>query len=302
MVSRTENPSRLMLSVIAAFIFGALVAGLAMGRIGRDRTVTSVGPPQCVGFEENGGRFVPPTEGMTYTGIIEANEGRGVVYRRQANALSDYDVRGRLLPANCKLGFVGFCIGQPLQDFTNLQGPWEQQWFVLPEGKGFIHGGVVQEFAPGTIGKEPMNCEKDGGEPEPQNIELVQPIDGPVSGTIPLTFSAPNAINVGVALYRLNGNGQTEWEQVAFKGLGAEAGRTDEFAMTWEAQALPPQRRATLLYTVCWGGNVPGRARGEVAVDVAQNGTQEARVVQEPTPEQLRQGAAVACSGTSGGQ
>lgn len=291
---------RLVLAVLAGFLIGTAVYGFG-DELGRDSR-TSVGPPQCVRFEEDGDRVVAETENMRFAGIIEANGGRGVVYRSRANAQSDYEVEGRLLPANCQLGFVNFCIGQPLQDFTDLNGPWDQQWFLLPDGQGFLHGGVVQEFPPGTIGREPVNCEEEGGEPEPLSIRLAEAINGPVTGTVPLKLIAPNAINVGVAVYRLGEDNEPEWQRVGFDGVGApEDVGGEEFAVQWSVNGVPPQRGATLLSTVCWAGNVPGRANDLVSVDVAGANGQEAPQVQAPSPEEVQRGAALACSAVSGG-
>jgi hypothetical protein len=147
----------LVLLVVA--LLGLLITGLLTDALPVNLPTRVVGPPICEGLDTHGRQFTADTRGVRFTAITESNEGRGVVYRRVANTNSDFDVNGRLLPANCQVGFVGFCIGEALPDLSSSKAPKDQQWFILPDNRGYVHGGVVQELPPGTIGQEPQKCE-----------------------------------------------------------------------------------------------------------------------------------------------
>src|SRR5690606_29494286 len=120
-------------------------------------SVRVVGAPVCQGVNGSGVAFTLETEDVAFAGITIANDGRGVVYRSHANTRSEYNVAGRLLPDNCQAGFDGFCIGEAGKDYTG-GGSLDQIWFILAEDGDedqvhYVHGGVVQELAPGTIGR-----------------------------------------------------------------------------------------------------------------------------------------------------
>jgi hypothetical protein len=296
MTESRSTPNVIVTAVVVLFaavaIFG-VAFGLTSGRFRRDNTVRIVGPPQCVGRSEDG-QFDVETNDVPYAAIIEANEGRGVVVRREANAKSDYDVLGRLLPANCLVGFVGFCIGQGLEDLSNRAGPYDQQWFVLPDDRGVVHGGVVQELPPGTIGKEPMECP--GSEPAPEMIELTSTVPQQVTAPIVLEFDAPDAINVGAAALSVASDGSLSW-----RSLGIDDTLGDGFAIEWDPSEEAGMDGVTVVYAVCWAGNVPGAADGHFAVDVPGLDGASQTAVEEPDAQELREGAATACYAPSGG-
>lgn len=131
--------------VVVAILATLVVLGFASGAIRAEIPTRVVGPPVCEGLDSTGRQFEADTRHVNFTAITEANSGKGVVYRKAANTNSDFDVVGRLLPANCQVGFIGFCIGEPLPDLSNPSAPLDQQWFILPKDRGYVHGGVVQE-------------------------------------------------------------------------------------------------------------------------------------------------------------
>lgn len=282
--------------LVSLVVIGVLLligTGLYTGLLPTDREVRIVGAPVCQGVNGSGVDLTVETEDVAFTGITIANQGRGVVYRARANIRSEYDVAGRLLPDNCQVGFDGFCIGQASTDYTGGQA-LDQIWFILSEDTDeegqahYVHGGVVQELAPGTIGRRPDRCE--GGAAEPRAIELVEPLTAAEPG-YSLRFTAPDAVTVGAAARTSDSADGSRWRQV-----GLDTTAEDGFSLTWSRSDT--SQPASIVYTVCWSGNVPGRARG--AIDITP-GPVARTAASDLSREDLREAAAVACNDTGGG-
>jgi hypothetical protein len=282
--------------VVLIVLAAAVLYGVGSGLIELELPTRTVGPPLCEGLTSTGRDFKAHTGGQPYTAVTEANDGRGVVYRRAANTNSDFDVKGRLLPTNCQVGFSGFCIGEALQDLSLPSGPLDQTWFKLPGGRGYVHGGVVQELPPGTIGRAPIECP--GGRDEPRIINATD-LPKRAVGVVTLRFDAPAAVTVGAAAYAAIGS-SPQWVQ-----LGLDTTAVDGFGIVWHSEFLNrPQSGVTVVYSVCWAGNVPGRAHGTARVDV--DAPPGGRAAPAPSaapapPRDLRQGYATACKSVSGG-
>lgn len=281
--------------IVAGIVFFLLLAaviavGLVSKAISLELPTRVVGPPVCEGLDSAGRQFTAKTRGVTFTAITEANEGRGIVYRRAANTNSDLDVVGRLLPANCQVGFVGFCIGEALPELTSPNAPWDQQWFILPDNRGYVHGGVVQELPPGTIDQQPATC-KDG-RPEPRELQSIGALPVELTGPTSIKLTASGAVTVAAALYAADASGSREWRPLAM-----DVKASDGFALVLNPAQIVPQAGATLLLTVCWAGNVPGRAEIHSPMTVGTGHTPP------PNAEQpdLHQGASVACKQAAGG-
>jgi hypothetical protein len=249
----------------------------------------------CQGAAGAGVQFDADLKNVAFTGLTYDNNGRGVVYRRQANTNSDYDVVGRLLPGTCQVGFKGFCIGEAIPD--QVGGKFlDQQWFILPDDRGYVAGAVIQSLPPGTIGQTPANC--NGGRTEPTTVQLTSRLNPLSTGIETFTFDAPNAVTVGVAALLPTKDGKEEWAQI-----GADASAADGFKVDWTPPAgISPgagRQSIPVLYTVCWAGNTPGRANGLVGIQ--ENG----QTITEPslglTNDQVLRGAARACFDKAGG-
>jgi hypothetical protein len=277
-------------AVFVVLLVGAITVGFVSKAIPLELPTRVVGPPVCEGLDSAGLQFKAKTRGVRFTAITEANEGRGIVYRRMANTNSDLDVVGRLLPANCQVGFVGFCIGEALPELTSPNAPQDQQWFILPDNRGYVHGGVVQELPPGTIEQEPSTC--DGGRPEPRELRSVGALPAELTAKTSIELSAPGAVTVAAAVYAADVDGVIEWRPLAM-----DIKASDKFLLVLNPANLAPQAGATLLLTVCWAGNVPGRAQIKSTISI---GTGNPAAPQASTPDP-RQGASVACKQVAGG-
>lgn len=277
---------------------------LSGGSVHLNVDTRTVGAPVCEGVDARGRQFVAETVGTRYTGITEQNEstaGRGVVYRRQANTQSDRDIAGRLLPSSCLFGFVDFCIGEPLGELSDESdtAPLDQRWFVidLPEGNGYVHGGVVQELPPGTIDQIATPCSPKTR--VPGTARLLTEIPAPASAAVTLHVAAADAVTVGAALFAVVNDPRGEWVHI---GMDMTASGTHQFKIPWEPTAYAPQEGAILLLSVCWAGNVPATSTAEDmqaqahVVDIVA----ETAAGPSSTPE-LKEGAAVACRATIGG-
>ena len=277
-------------AVLTVLLLGALIIGIVGGAIPVELPTRVIGPPVCEGLNSEGRQFKAKTRGVALMAITESNEGRGVVYRRSANTDSDLDVAGRLLPAGCQVGFVGFCIGEPLQDMSSGDAPLDQQWFILPDGEGYVHGGVVQELPPGVIGKNPENCK--GGREEPREMQALGALPTQLTGKLVVQLRAKDAATVASAIYAVDAGGRAEWRPLAIDTNGS-----DGFALSLDTAGLARQAAATLLFVACWAGNVPGRATAQATVAVGQGGSPS----KVPAPPDLQLGSSVACKQVAGG-
>lgn len=278
------------MAVLAVLLIVALILGIVGGAIPVELPTRVIGPPVCEGLNSEGRRFKAKTRDVELMAITESNEGRGVVYRRSANTNSDLDVAGRLLPAGCQVGFVGFCIGEPLQDMSSGNAPLDQQWFILPDDHGYVHGGVVQELPPGTIGKEPGKC--NGGREEPREIQALGALPARLSGKMVVQLRAKDAATVASAIYTVNESGRAEWHPLAIDTDGS-----DGFSLSLDTAGFTQQADATLLFVACWAGNVPGRATVQATVEAGQGGSPS----KVPVPTDLGLGSSVACKQVAGG-
>jgi len=279
-----------LLLLLFLLLVSAGILGLAGGALRTEIPTRVVGPPFCEGLDSEGRQFTAETEDVSFTAVTESNEGKGVVYRGVANTNSDFDVRGRLLPANCQVGFVGFCIGEALPDLSSSKAPLDQQWFVLPKNQGYVHGGVVQELPPGTIGKEPQKC--DGGRDEPTDLAYVGAPPTRLKGRTRVELQAENAATVAAAIYANGANGNSAWHPLAI-----DLDSSDGFILTLDTRGIAPQEGATLLFVACWAGNVPGRATTKTTVRVGSADANQ----QAPAPPDPREGSSVACKQIAGG-
>jgi hypothetical protein len=273
-----------ILLVLSILVAALIIVGLFTGVIPIRVETRVVGAPVCQAASTKGLEFNAKVRGNKYTAITESNSGKGIVYRHQPKVTSDYDVAGRLLPGNCQIGFVGFCIGQAVKDLSGGQAK-DQQWFILPDGKGYVAGAVVQEIPPGTIGQTPSPCP--GGSPEPMTI-TVDPKPVHKGNRLQLDFNAPDAVTIGAAIQVTDSHGKG-WQQI-----GLDTDNSDGFQLVWSPNTdLSDQ--VTIFYAACWAGNVPGRATGSSSI----SGT---RVTTAPLSEdEARQAASIACYQDAGG-
>jgi hypothetical protein len=309
-----DNTSRTTVGLLGAFaLLLALLAFVAFDRadLARDygpllglviaivpvisaitpKPVTHIaGSPICEVVDSDGSRSVTDTTDG-YAAVTELNQGRGVVIRRKPAASSDYDIVGRLLPASCLTGFDGFCIGTPVTDLSAPTGPRDQLWFELPDDEGFVAGGVVQELAPGAIGRTPASDCPQGLEPKHIRIS---PVAKTLAGTVQLRFNAPSAITVGAAAYYTDSGGLPDWHQIAF-----DPDQSNGFTARWNTFSVPPQRKIEVVYAACWAGNVPSRAIGSFSVNIARP---RSRPAEPPAGTPNRKlGASIACAVPEGG-
>jgi hypothetical protein len=271
---------------------GLLVFGFVKDAISFEIPTRVVGPPLCEGLDSKGRQFEADTRDVNFTAITESNAGKGVVYRKAANTDSDFDVLGRLLPPNCQVGFEGFCIGEAREDLSGSKNtPLDQQWFILPNNRGYVHGGVVQELPPGTIGQEPQEC--NGGHDQPTNLVYIGGPPTRLKGPTRVELQAENAATVAAAIYANDVDGSSAWHPLAI-----DIDSSDGFILTLDPSGIAPQEGATLLLVACWAGNVPGRATTATAVRVGGSVGGRQRT---PAPPNLIQGSSVACKQVAGG-
>ena len=160
--------------------------------------------------------------------------------------------------ANCSVGFVAYCIGDPEPDLflisrADLFVP-DSRWLILPRNRGFVHAGVVA--TQGVDEKLPeRKCE--GSRPSPDKPELA--INGglpsTVSGVAELSVTAPRAAIVGFASYG-EPEGRPQLTRIAL-----DADSSDGFTASWDTSkqvtsAGAGRGTAIVVAVVCLAGEV----------------------------------------------
>ena len=110
-----------------------------------------------------------------------------------------------------------------------------------------------------------------------------------------MAFEAPNAVTVGVAALLPSDTGEPIWQPVGF-----DADASDGFQIDWKLSKdlMDEGARSTpVVYTVCWGGNVPGRTYEHSDLNALLTGSAPVEI----SPQQIRQGASTACLQGAGG-
>ena len=115
------------------------------------------------------------------------------------------------IPANCVVGFTGYCIGEEINDLTTSTP--DTRWLQLPDG-GVIAAAMVNGRPPKSLA--PSSCRH--ALPQPQTIELGITTDRRAPITLMLHANGAYVHIVGFAAFREGDKTSNDagWRQIAF--------------------------------------------------------------------------------------
>lgn len=156
------------------------------------------------------------------------------------------------IPPNCKVGFTGYCIGEPIYDAT-AQTP-DVRWLRLPGGgvvaSALVHGNPPTNLAPGRC-RDAL--------PQPESIALQVTADPRMPDTLLLRATGRFVHITGfTAFYPINpaSPGRRRWQQITLTGEAAP-----DFLVRWRLGPVRNQPTPTEQFLVaavaCLGGEGP---------------------------------------------
>jgi hypothetical protein len=181
-------------------------------------------------------------------------------------------------PPGCRLGFESFCLGEPKDDWRfDVQDP---VWFSLANTDGYVSAADIRA-GPAHGPGEPLDCK--GGDPAPLMPEITAPLERRLTGPVEIAAAAPNAIQVGFAVFYPEVAGDPDsgtWHQI---GVDLSAG--NGITADWESRSVPGQGHrmpasVTLLAVPCLGLEFPASDYGTRTYVVVNGGG--------PTPPRIR--------------
>lgn len=155
------------------------------------------------------------------------------------------------IPAECDVGFTGFCLGDTVIDQT--AGTPDIRWFTLPGG-GVVASAIIHGNPPDALA--PAECAGGRAAPETINLDVADaPADGP---GLRLRATGVGVRIVGFAALYADTTNEMRWHQIGFTGSAAP-----RFDLLWDPGLLPPQPRpgegVTVAAVACLGGDGPTR-------------------------------------------
>jgi hypothetical protein len=269
-----ESGTKESIVATVAAILGLAVTAFSLSEILAPNTPVEAAAPACAGAPVYGARFFAET---LPTGD-NSRSGPGREYE-QVNRYG----------GNCTLGFDGYCIGPPEQDFR--LGTPDQRWLLVHRRDELIASAVVQsQTAESALGTKPSPiCDKLGGLPQPTVISAFT--YDTASGHVGAIAAGAAAVGYGLA---------TAGPMVNYRAL--PLGTTAGFAIT-----LPSQRIASLTHAtdghvwlgaaICLADNVPVTA----SLKVLRLTLRRSRIISETTELKLPQAirphlAEIACN------
>ena len=212
-----------------------------------------------------------------HTGIVAPTE-IGYTHVRLEAGFSEVYAR---YPPGCELGFDGYCLGEPKDDWRfDTQDP---VWFRLTEplesgGRGYIASADLKAGPPG----DDLN-EIDCGTPEPLQPEITSPRRDKLTGRVHFAAAAPNAIQVGFAINydHLRGSVRSNrtWHQI-----GVDTNTGDGVSVSWDSRSVPGQSHGevssvTLVVVPCLGLEFPARSYAERTYSIANHAEPRAKAM-----------------------
>lgn len=179
------------------------------------------------------------------------------------------------VPAGCKIGLTGYCLGEPITDAT--AGTPDVRWFMVAGG-GVVASAVVHGNPPAGTGVS--RCP--GDRPAPSAITLAVSTDQAEPGRVTLNARGSGVDVVGYAANYADGQGSPSWHQIGLTGPDDEG-----FAMFWRIDRLPAGAKPIVAAAACLGGEGP-----TAAVDLR---TFPANRTASPTAAQRTAAAGAAC-------
>jgi hypothetical protein len=141
-------------------------------------------------------------------------------------------------PAECELGFNGYCIGEPAQDWR-FDAP-DPIWFIHAGNPGYIASADVKSSPPPPRLLD-ETCE--GSRPMPSRPEITSPVGKRISGRVEITAAVPHAAIVGFAVYYEDEPGRQD--SARWHRIDLDLDTADGIATSWESRSIPGQGEQT---------------------------------------------------------
>lgn len=195
-------------------------------------------------------------------------------------------------PAECELGFNGYCIGEPAEDWR-FEAP-DPIWFVHAGKSGYIASADVKSSPPPP---RLLNENCPGSRPAPNDPEITSPVGKRISGRVEITAAVPNAAIVGFAVYYEDVPGQPN--SARWHRIDLDVDTADGIATAWESRSVPGQSNrtpapVTLAAVPCLGLEFPAEAIDTRAYLVANRGGAPDHNL-TPLPSSLGEAQGLAC-------
>jgi hypothetical protein len=140
-------------------------------------------------------------------------------------------------PPGCELQFTGYCVGEP-KIHWRFHDP-DPVWF---RALGDFHDGYIPRAdiraGPGPNSKISLQA-CPGGKPPPHQPEITSPLERRLEGPVEITAAAPNAAEVGFAVYYEDLPGQPE--SAAWHQIGVDLNTADGIRAGWDTRSIPGQ-------------------------------------------------------------
>jgi hypothetical protein len=174
----------------------------------------------------------------------------GTTYRGGAHVRAGASRDDRVLftiPANCTVGFTGYCVGDKVHDSTG--GIPDVRWFRLADGN-VVASAVIHGNPPVTL--KPSACRHD--RPGPTAIALSVAADGarPPGVTLHATGTGLDLVGFSVGYTTPAESGPRRWHAVGFTDSAATA-----FGTPWKADQPAARGQFLVAAAACFGGDGP---------------------------------------------
>jgi hypothetical protein len=278
-----------LVAVLAAF--GAVVA-IGGGTVKVD-TLLSDGPPQ----ERAIVNCPPEPPDQARHGFVAETDLGYAHLRTEPNLSANVLLR---YPPGCDLQFTSYCIGEP-KIHWRFHDP-DPVWF---HALGDFHDGYIAgadiRAGPGPNSLPLGACP--GGESPPEQPEITAPLEHKLKGPIEITAAAPNATEVGFAVYYEDLLGQPRsatWHQI-----GVDTNTGDGTSSHWDTRSIPGQSLRkpaplTIAAVACLGLEFPfyedGRLSTGMRSYVAANRSGPTPDSPPPPAESMRDAGQAACN------
>jgi hypothetical protein len=196
-------------------------------------------------------------------------------------------------PAECDLGFKGYCIGEPAQDWR-FEAP-DPIWFVHAGNPGYIASADVKSSPPPRRLLD-ENCR--GSRPAPNHPEITSPVGRRISGRVEITAAVPHAAIVGFAVYYEDDPGRQD--SARWHRIDLDVDTADGIATAWESRSVPGQSKqarapVTLAAVPCLGLEFPAEEIDTKTYLVATHGAPRSANLTTPLASDEDKARELAC-------
>ena len=202
---------------------------------------------------------------------------------------------GQRYSNGCEVAFDSWCLGEPKNDWRfDVPDP---VWLSVVDADPDYQYIASADVKAGPAGEHvsPRPCPED--KPRPGPPELTAPTSRRISGPVEIAAAAPDAVEVGFAVYFEEVPGQpwsASWHQI-----GIDFNTDDGITADWDTRSVPGQSRrlvapVTILAVPCFGLEWPAKQATRSSYLISNRGGKRPAVL-SPSPETLEGARQEAC-------